>query len=429
MECESSKETIAPGKIERREACMQTSITNLRDETPKITKEDASIQTSLINLRSITSPKVADLPKVVTQETSMQTSMINLRSETPVRLTTISEMIKQDINMQTSLKDLRAKAPELSRSTFEADKSNRSIQNSTVNLRSIEQPMKLLPEIKLMPDRQRTLVEDDDHTRQELIQNVTHRTYVDKNCHNVQSITELVEKVRSYSEQNLVRAWLVFYWITKNIKYTASRTDNSVDVVFKTRTGVCRGFTHLFSECCRLMNIECVEVPGFVKENWFRIGDTLQQSTHVWNAVKLNNYWYLLDATWGAGSGEEKRIEEFYFLTPPEQMIYTHLPTEDLWQLLSPAITKQQFIDLPLVKSNYYRLNLKLISPKQCVIETNQSLFEVIVKTPSSDVTLTTTMKVGSDEYPDFHRLCQYDNTSGLTRCYFSTTNDGKKYH
>ncbi|CAF1096998.1 unnamed protein product [Rotaria sordida] len=354
-------------------------------------------------------------------------SQFRTATTNPVTRVTIRET-----SVQTSTLNLRAQASEVSHSAGKSIKQDVSVQTSTLNLRAIEQKtnekqLKLLPEIKLVPNRTRTLIEDDDHTRQELITNIKYRQYMDNNCYDVRSIAELVQKVKSYTENDLVRAWLIFYWITKNIKYVTSHADNAADVVFQKRTGVCRGFTHLFSECCRLMNIECVEVPGFVKENWFRIGDALQQATHVWNAVKLSNYWYLLDATWGAGSGNEKKIEEFYFLTSPDQMIYTHLPTEDLWQLLSPSITKQQFLDLPLVKSTYYRLNLKLISPKQCVIETNQSLFEVIIKTPSPDITLTTTMKVGGDEYPDFHQLCQYDNTTGMTRCYFSPTNDAHR--
>jgi transglutaminase-like putative cysteine protease len=307
-----------------------------------------------------------------------------------------------------------------------------STQTSTLDLRAtqlttIETKIKLLSEIKLVPDRNRTISEyDRSNPRKDLITNQEYRQHIDKNCSKVNSIAELVDKIECYSQKDVVRVWLIFYWITKHITYVGGRADNAADAVFRTRTGVCRGFTHLFSECCRLLGIECVDVPGYVKENWFRIGDTLQQATHVWNAVKLNGHWYLLDATWGAGSEKEKKLEEFYFLTSPDQMIYTHLPTEDMWQLLSPPITKQQFLDLPLVKSTYYRLNLKLISPKQCVTETNQPLFQVLVKTPSLNVTLTTKMKVGEDEYLDFHQLCQYDHTDAMTRCYFSPTNDGK---
>jgi transglutaminase/protease-like cytokinesis protein 3 len=333
-------------------------------------------------------------------EKSVQTSVLNLHTEIPVE----SPSITHDIAVQTDTFDLLTTA-------------------SMTNGMKIQ----LQPEIKINPDRTRTIGEDHPkHPRKDLLTNKEYRQHIDTNCNNVKSIDELVTKIVSYSESDLVRAWLIFYWIAKNITFVNGRADNSPEIVIRTRNAVCRGFTNLFSECCGLLNIECIDVPGYVKDNSFRIGDALQEPAHVWNAVKLSGRWYLLDVTWGAGTGKEKKFEESYFLTSPDQMIYTHLPTEDTWQLLSPPITKQEFLDLPLVKSTYYRLNLKMISPKQCVIETNQSLFEVVVKAPS-DVTLTTDMKVGDDKCPDYHQLCQYDYTDSTTRCYFSPTNDGKK--
>ncbi|UJR20095.1 hypothetical protein I4U23_023229 [Adineta vaga] len=324
---------------------------------------------------------------------------------------TLPTVTKHEVSIQTSLVNLRTDSDQ----TLPSSHVVSSHMNPDVS-----------KEITLIPDEKRTINESKkENLRQDLLSNEKHRQYIDSQCNNVSSIAELVKKIENYSQNDLIRTWLIFYWITKNIKYVTGQADNAADVVFRTRTGVCRGFTHLFSEFCRLLNIECVNIPGHVKENWFRIGDTLQQATHVWNAVKLSGHWYLLDATWGAGSSNEKKLEEFYFLTSPDQLIYTHLPTEDMWQLLSPSLTKQQFLDLPIVKSVYYRLNLKLIYPQRCVIETNQPLFEVVIKTPSPNVTLMTTMKVGDDTYPNLHSLCQYDHRDQMTRCYFSATNDG----
>ncbi|CAF1689552.1 unnamed protein product, partial [Adineta ricciae] len=202
----------------------------------------------------------------------------------------------------------------------------RSIQTSAINLRESPQKPSFIPikEVELSLDQRRTLSEDNPkNPRKDLLSNKQYREYIDGQCNNVQSISELVKKIESYSSNDFIRTWLTFYWIAKNIKYVNGHVDNAADVVFRTKRGVCRGFTYLFSECCRLLNIECVDVPGYVKENWFRIGDALQQATHVWNAVKLGGHWYLLDATWGAGSPNANKLEEFYFLTSPDQLIYT----------------------------------------------------------------------------------------------------------
>ncbi len=53
---------------------------------------------------------------------------------------------------------------------------------------------------------------------------------------------------------------------------------------------------------------------------------------HFWNVIKLDNKWYFIETTWSAGYYEKdkyiKRFEPFWFLTPPEQFIYFHLPNE-----------------------------------------------------------------------------------------------------
>ena len=354
--------------------------------------------------------------------------VIDSSNESPITRPVVP-LLNYKKSVQTSTTNLRTQTPPVLSSTTQ----DTAVQTSTFRLRAPTIPTndtntKDPKEIRLRPDRTRTITEDHNkNPRKDLITNKEHRQHIDNNCTNVKSIAELVNKIGSYSDNDLVQAWLIFYWIAKHISYVTTGTDNAADAVFRTRNSTCRGFTNLFSECCRLLKIECVDVPGYVKETSFKIGDTLQQATYVWNAVNLSGRWYLVDAAWGAGiNGGEKKREDVYFLTSPDQMIYTHLPTEDTWQLLSPPITKQAFLNLPLVKSNYYRLNLKLISPKQCVYMTSQLLFEVVIKAPF-DVSLSTTMKVGDDECPDFHQLCQYDQTDGLTRCYFSPTNDGKK--
>ncbi len=78
-----------------------------------------------------------------------------------------------------------------------------------------------------------------------------------------------------------------------------------------------------------------------------------QPADHAWNAVFFYGGWRLLDCTWGAGrynpaenagatdsrSGSssvgtggtfEKELNEHYFLTDPDEMIYTHFPYDEV---------------------------------------------------------------------------------------------------
>ena len=57
---------------------------------------------------------------------------------------------------------------------------------------------------------------------------------------------------------------------------------------------------------------------------------------HAWNAVHVAGSWRLLDCTFVAGKtnpdGREfqKQINEHFFLTDPDEFIYTHFPYDEV---------------------------------------------------------------------------------------------------
>lgn len=168
-----------------------------------------------------------------------------------------------------------------------------------------------------------------------------------------------------------------------------------------------------------------MEISGYAKQAFLKPGKSLKDSPHAWNAIVLDQHTYLLDPTWGAGGGDNtNELEDFYFLTSPEELIYTHYCNGH--QLLDPEINKADFLSLPVMKSTYYRLNLKLLSPKQGFNETSQNLFKIAVKTPV-DVSCLVELKVGDAEYPrNLHTLCQRDATeTDVLNFYLAPPADG----
>ena len=54
------------------------------------------------------------------------------------------------------------------------------------------------------------------------------------------------------------------------------------------------------------------------------------KSSHEWNCIKIDGIWTPCDSTWAAGSvGADftfsKRYDDFWWMTPPEHFIFTHL--------------------------------------------------------------------------------------------------------
>jgi hypothetical protein len=155
---------------------------------------------------------------------------------------------------------------------------------------------------------------------------------------------------------------------------------------------VCSGYANLFAALCKQAGVRAARVTGRARGYGSRAGQLGPESGHAWNAVRLEGKWWLLDATWGAGSvGDRqfvKRFSEHYFLTPPERLIFTHLPGEARWQLLARPLTAEEFAAQPRVDAALFEMGVDAASLRAAG---EQEGFRGLVKTfqyPGSPVTL-----------------------------------------
>ena len=88
--------------------------------------------------------------------------------------------------------------------------------------------------------------------------------------------------------------------------------------------------------------------------------------------IKLDNKWYPMDSTWGAGSvdGEKfnKCFNELYFLPNPEILITSHFPVDDKWQLTKEKYSLEEFLKWPIIKLRFYDYGFKSLEPKESLI-------------------------------------------------------------
>lgn len=113
---------------------------------------------------------------------------------------------------------------------------------------------------------------------------------------------------------------------------------------FKTKRGVCEDYSYLYKKMCDFAGIECIVVTGLTKHLSAKVSNT----GHAWNAVRIDDQWRLLDATWGAGYIDEReRFRRYYspgyFMTPPAFFALNHLPADPQWQLIDTPLNRQEF--------------------------------------------------------------------------------------
>ncbi|CAF1205985.1 unnamed protein product [Adineta steineri] len=272
------------------------------------------------------------------------------------------------------------------------------------------------------------------HKRQAAIDNMSYQQAVDSwKAKGLHDVAKLINQLSS--GKNLIdRAWIVFYWVSQNIEYdveayfSGNIHHQTAADIFASRKGVCDAFGTIFETLCTAVQIECKKISGYAKGYSFKMGQkSFTRTNHAWNVLRLEEHWYLVDSTWGAGhldtnNHNQKELNSFYFLVPPEQMIYRHLPEDSQWQLLMSSISMDDFIHLPYVLPAFFEHNLDIVSPHHsntALFNSNLGLSEVLVRAPS-DVTLMGDIRESGSGKIETGSLIQYDTDRQQWQCLFA---------
>ena len=153
---------------------------------------------------------------------------------------------------------------------------------------------------------------------------------------------------------------------------------------------VCTGYAYLVSELAALAAINCKIIDGYGRTANVNT-DELWVPNHSWNAVQLNNKWYLCDATWSSGIfdvQENTFIRDYndgYFLADPELFVMNHYPLDTTWILLHNKPELTEFLKAPLIYKHAFNYPIIPIAPKvmHIQIDSNNSV-TFLVKAPDS---------------------------------------------
>ncbi len=208
-----------------------------------------------------------------------------------------------------------------------------------------------------------------------------------------------------FSNQEL-KARAIFRWVTDNIAYdcryfnkTAYKgkepetfecnSDDSLDCVIRknvwemryinhlldSRKAVCQGYAMLFKKMCNIAGMESEVIPGYIRTEEYQIGSP-GELDHAWNAVRINGNYYLVDATWAAGSCSKKdngklkefhkHFDDYYWLTPADEFARDHYPEEPKWVLIA-NFTKDKFSANPYYAPEVMH-SIKLLTPYTGII-------------------------------------------------------------
>ena len=191
------------------------------------------------------------------------------------------------------------------------------------------------------------------------------------------------------------KARVLLAWIVHNIDYDdyknraiednlnrSKKRDKNLIVtqndILETRMGVCGDIARLYEKMVEMAGMDAVVIRGNAGRNMSFEQFESKDGAHAWNAVKIDREWQYVDPTWAMdGEGthslqdisqkkeyqktikerkkrnsdvklprEGRFVNNEWFLTDKEEMIKTHFPDDEKWQLQKKKITKMEFLGL-----------------------------------------------------------------------------------
>lgn len=171
------------------------------------------------------------------------------------------------------------------------------------------------------------------------------------------SMRKLVAYLTADARNDLERTRALFIWEAANIAYDGSAFSVrdiprlQPEEIFLRRKGVCGHYSVLFQRLATMAGLQVEAIGG--KATGYPSSILLGDTSHCWNAIKIDGAWYLLDVTWSAGYLDNSfqfhkypAPSEEFFLTEPSEFVKSHFPDDPLWQLLTPPIRESEFLDI-----------------------------------------------------------------------------------
>jgi transglutaminase/protease-like cytokinesis protein 3 len=194
-------------------------------------------------------------------------------------------------------------------------------------------------------------------------------------------------------ENDIDKYRVIFRWISENIDYDVKlylktishdfdarvfpgkykRWNNRLNRLYtkhtiKKRMTICEGYSWLLETMCRTAGLSCVSVSGYARNVDSSIGAKTKPN-HAWNAIKIDNKWYLTDPTWASGWVNLERTKyyrdfnEVYFLVSPDEFIANHYPVDMQWTLLLNEPKLSEFFNSPIKTTAFIENKIPHYSP------------------------------------------------------------------
>ncbi|XP_033751098.1 uncharacterized protein LOC117335220 isoform X2 [Pecten maximus] len=244
-------------------------------------------------------------------------------------------------------------------------------------------------------------------------------------------------------QPELIRARAVMIWlsrqdVTSPLSGTADYDTPSKGIV-KLSNDTQFEYSRFLSTLYEKAGIKSVEITGVFKTISYDPNNNKNLPATSWNAINLEGRWQLImpyfvctrrinpwftsEPTIKGVSKDDERghvFNYFYFLMDPKQSINWFYPDDPKWQLLKRPLQKEEYLNLPLFRSEFFELGLKLESQNSYDLHAEDGRVRIDISSSEEladeiylwyDITL---VKSSGKHNPVTHKMIIHDNLQKL---------------
>ncbi|ESO06527.1 hypothetical protein HELRODRAFT_188380 [Helobdella robusta] len=244
----------------------------------------------------------------------------------------------------------------------------------------------------------------------------------------------------------LEKARAIFRWMTTKNLFTImfdSELPGSPEQVLGAFKDGKTTYAKIFECLACYAGLHCVTLSGWAKGVDYKPGMPLTTipPNHSWNAVFIDGCWQLIDCHWATRYLQSERntpeslvyeYDDFYFLTEPGMLVYSHMPEEPQWQLIHPVRSRLEYEEYPLVKSFFFNIGMQFLQQNRGIIFTKRGVVTVTLGfTQPTAFTFKLVSVENNSEFVQGLQLKRYvlqETTDDRVTFYFRSPREGKYY-
>ncbi|XP_060066575.1 lim and transglutaminase domain protein ltd-1-like [Ylistrum balloti] len=199
-----------------------------------------------------------------------------------------------------------------------------------------------------------------------------------------ESYDEFLRQLTRAAQDDVEKVWSIYIWLgSMTSELVSSQGSSNTPMGYLRMVNDRKGdITTFFTLLCRHCGIPCVMIQGVTRAEAVgqidaNITDDMKDK---WAAVFLQGSWRFIHVT--RARDPSVKVKNHFFLTEPDEFIFTCLPDLPEWQLLPKSLTATEFLNQPFCSPEMLSNGIRIVNPKTGRIRSKSGKVLIEISSP-----------------------------------------------